>query len=49
MQDPNTRSNENQLRQEDDGRSVWIFTGYAASFLALLGVLAFYFSDYVTR
>jgi len=30
-------------------RNVWIITGYAASALALLGVLAYYFSVYVTK
>jgi hypothetical protein len=29
-------------------RKVWILTGYAVSFLALCGVLAYYFSAYIT-
>jgi len=30
-------------------RNCWIVTGYAASFLTLAIVLAYYFSSYVTR
>lgn len=32
-----------------EGRGVWVLTAYAISGLALLGVLAYYFSDFVTR
>lgn len=34
---------------KNDARNVWVLTGYAASFLGLLAVLAYYFSNYVTR
>ncbi len=30
-------------------RTVWIITGYLASGLALLGVMAYYFSTYVVK
>jgi hypothetical protein len=30
-------------------RKVWILTGYAISFLAMCGVLAYYFSSYITH
>jgi hypothetical protein len=36
-------------RQHQDHRKVWILTGYAASFLALCGVMAYYFSAYITH
>jgi hypothetical protein len=32
-----------------EDRSVWVLTAYAISGLALLGVLIYYFSTYVTR
>jgi hypothetical protein len=32
-----------------EGRSVWVLTAYGISGLALLGVLAYYFSSYITR
>ncbi len=34
---------------QDHQRKVWILTGYAASFLALCGVMAYYFSWYITQ
>lgn len=32
-----------------DRRKVWILTGYTISFLAMCGVLAYYFSAYITH
>jgi hypothetical protein len=32
-----------------EGRNVWILTAYAVSGLALLGVLVFYFSNFITQ
>ena len=32
-----------------EGRSVWVLTAYGISGLALFGVLAYYFVEYVTR
>jgi hypothetical protein len=32
-----------------EGRNVWVLTAYGISGLALIGVLAYYFSDFVTR
>jgi len=32
-----------------EGRGFWVFTAYGISGLALLGVLVYYFSTYVTR
>jgi hypothetical protein len=32
-----------------EGRGTWVLTAYAISGLALLGVLAYYFSGYVTH
>jgi len=34
-------------RQED--RNVWVLTAYGACALALFGILAYYFSDFITR
>ena len=36
-----------EVRQED--RNVWVLTAYGASALALFGILAYYFSDFITR
>jgi hypothetical protein len=32
-----------------DRRKLWILTGYSVSFLAMCGVLAYYFSAYITH
>ncbi len=32
-----------------DCRKLWILTGYGISFLAMCGVLAYYFSAYITH
>jgi len=32
-----------------EGRSVWVLTAYGISGLALMGVLAYYFSAYLTN
>ena len=32
-----------------DRRKLWILTGYGISFLAMCGVLAYYFSAYITH
>ena len=32
-----------------DRRKLWILTGYTISFLAMCGVLAYYFSAYITH
>lgn len=34
---------------QHEGRNVWILTAYGISGLALIGVLAYYFSDFVTH
>jgi hypothetical protein len=31
------------------GRGAWVLTAYGISGLALFGVLAYFFSDYITR
>jgi hypothetical protein len=36
-----------EVKQED--RNVWVLTAYGASALALFGILAYYFSDFITR
>jgi hypothetical protein len=36
-------------RSDADRRKVWILTGYTISFLAMCGVLAYYFSAYITH
>jgi hypothetical protein len=36
-----------KVRQED--RNVWVLTAYGACALALFGILAYYFSDFITR
>jgi len=35
--------------KQHEGRGAWVLTAYAISGLALLGVLAYYFSDFVTH
>ena len=35
------------VKHED--RNVWVLTAYGVSALALFGILAYYFSDFVTR
>jgi len=32
-----------------EGRNVWVLTAYAISGLALFGVLAYFFSSYITN
>jgi hypothetical protein len=32
-----------------EGRPVWVLTAYGISALVLFGILAYYFSDFVTR
>jgi hypothetical protein len=32
-----------------EGRNVWVLTAYGVSGLILFGILAYYFSDFVTR
>jgi hypothetical protein len=32
-----------------EGRNVWILTAYGISGLALIGILAYYFSDFITH
>jgi hypothetical protein len=34
---------------QHEGRNVWVLTAYGISGLALFGVLAYYFSSYITR
>jgi len=34
---------------QHEGRNVWILTAYGISGLALIGVLAYYFSDFITH
>jgi len=36
-----------EVKQED--RNVWVLTAYGACALALFGILAYYFSDFITR
>ena len=33
----------------ESSRNIWIYTGYVAAALALLGALAYHFSSYVIR
>lgn len=35
--------------RKHEGRNVWVLTAYGISGLALFGVLAYYFSAYITR
>jgi hypothetical protein len=34
---------------QHEGRSVWVLTAYGISGLALFGILAYYFSDFVAH
>ena len=36
-------------RVQREGRNVWVLTAYGISGLALLGILAYYFSDFVAH
>ena len=36
-----------EVKHED--RNVWVLTAYGVSALALFGILAYYFSDFITR
>jgi hypothetical protein len=36
-------------QRQHEGRNVWVLTAYGISGLALFGVLAYYFSAYITR
>jgi hypothetical protein len=38
-----------EVGPEAEGRGFWVLTAYGISGLALLGVLLYYFSTYVTR
>jgi hypothetical protein len=42
---PNSQSSE----KHHAGRGFWVLTAYGISGLALLGILAYYFSDFMTR
>lgn len=42
-------TNTNNTPTVGSDRTLWIYTGYAAAGLALLGVLAYHFSTYVIR
>jgi hypothetical protein len=39
----------NQASTHKEGRGAWVLTIYGISGLALLGVLAYYFSAYITH
>lgn len=38
-----------ETNRQREGRNVWVLTAYGVSGLALLGVLAYYISDYITH
>ena len=38
-----------QASVQREGRNVWVLTAYGISGLALLGILAYYFSDFVAH
>jgi hypothetical protein len=38
-----------QSEKHHAARGAWVITAYAISGLAMLGVVAYYFSDFVTR
>jgi hypothetical protein len=40
-------STSREVKHED--RNVWVLTAYGVSALALFGILAYYFSDFITR
>lgn len=42
-----TPASKNAVRHE--GRNVWILTAYGITGLLLIGILAYYFSNYVTH
>ena len=46
---PTASSSTQVPAKQREGRGAWVLTAYAVSGLALLGVLAYYFSDFVTR
>jgi hypothetical protein len=40
---------ESSTKKHLAGRGAWVLTAYGISGLALFGVLAYYFSDYIAR
>lgn len=36
-------------KPQHEGRNIWVLTAYGISGLALLGVLVYYISDYITH
>jgi hypothetical protein len=44
-----TSLSDTQSTKHHAGRGVWVLTAYGVSGLALLGVLAYYFSDFITH
>jgi hypothetical protein len=42
-------TNAQSAEKHHEGRGAWVLTAYAVSGLAMLGVLAYYFSDFVTH
>jgi len=48
-QTANVTDSQSTNRTKADTRGVWLLTGYGAAFLGLLGVLAYYFSNYITH
>ena len=40
---------DSQATKQHASRGVWVLTAYGISGLALLGVLAYYFSDFITH
>ncbi|HZQ22976.1 MAG TPA: hypothetical protein VFA89_09265 [Terriglobales bacterium] len=45
----NTVSPQSSAAPHKESRNVWILTGYGISGLALFGVLAYYFSQYIAK
>jgi len=46
---PGDSSGSATKQPQHEGRNVWVLTAYGISGLALFGVLAYYFSAYITR
>jgi hypothetical protein len=42
-------SSESSTKRHFAGRGAWVLTAYGISGLALFGVLAYFFSDYIAR
>jgi hypothetical protein len=46
---PTEQSPATTTKHDHEGRGAWVFTAYGVSALALFGVLAYFFSDFISH